>query len=81
MLELPSSFVQDFIDFFTIFLVTIPEYFINEGLSSGIFYDIWQEFFGTPEVLQLGLILALVLGVWVMLTKQRTGKASLGAKL
>jgi hypothetical protein len=67
MFSLPTDFAQTFIDFFTIFLVTIPSKFITELLDGGVFYSVWTTLFGDSDFIQLLLILALIIGVYVML--------------
>jgi hypothetical protein len=46
-------------------------------LDGGILYDVWQTLFANPDFLQLLLILALILGVYMMLTKPKGGKMRL----
>ncbi len=78
-----SDLVTSFVDFFTILLVTIPSFFIEELLDGGILFDLLTTFFDDPAVMQMLLIFALIGGVYIMArswSKPNQGKVSVRSK-
>ena len=54
------------LEFFTFFLITLPQNFISSTLVCGVFRTIWVGVFGNAQVIQASFIFALIGGAWLI---------------
>ena len=76
-----SGLVQAIIDFFTVFLVTIPTQFITATLNGGVIFNLWTAFFGNAHIIEMIFLFIVIGGPLLMAYGWNKGpKASLNHK-
>ncbi len=63
-----GDILDAFVEFMTFFLIQIPQVFISATLDSGIIREIWVGIFGSPEIIQVAFLFALMGGALLIMT-------------